>query len=92
LVSDNKLSLQGYLRQCAYLGISMSLALAAVGIESKADASTDLGVAVPATAISTEAAAEIANLIRPASVTDTEIDIAGWYDWGDWGDWGDWWN
>ncbi|MBT6510045.1 MAG: hypothetical protein HOL02_06345, partial [Rhodospirillaceae bacterium] len=37
LVREKKLTLPAYLKQCAYLGISLSIATAAVGIVAKAD-------------------------------------------------------
>lgn len=94
LVNAKKLTIEAYLRQCAYLGVSISAALVAIGVTAPAQASTDTALDTLERVVPASAALEIRQLGETAT-TGAETDLAQWYDWGDWvdwGDWGDWYN
>jgi hypothetical protein len=94
LVKQKKLSVPAYLKQCAYLGISLTMATAAIGLVAKADASTgdshEATMSALANIVSAHEAGDIASILREGAPTGAETDLAQWYDWGDWVDWGDW--
>jgi hypothetical protein len=67
LVTKRDLSVSAYLKQCVYLGISLSLALGAIGFTSKAEAAVEQSI------ISTSEANEIADLLSPDTHDQIEI-------------------
>ncbi len=62
LVNAKKLTIEAYLRQCAYLGVSISAALVAIGVTAPAQASTDTALDTLERIVPASAALEIRQL------------------------------